>query len=337
MRYASTGTEIKIAPQSNGPENSSPLYILLIVVGEFGASSRKGDSLRSSLHGGSNFLLSKWYMDCVSEDGGAFIGYAATLRWGRLSLNYSSVLRHEAHETTVTNSTLQEFTAPDVAGSLIKWSSARLDCAGTWEADALPVRRTLLDSADGRIEWNCLHPRADAEVTFGQGRKLAGLGYVEHLTMTIPPWRLPFEELRWGRFLSGEDALVWINWRGGHSLNLSFHNGACVEEARLTDHEYEAGGVSLNLHENTVLRDGPLVETALATIPGVRSLFPFRILRTRESKWLGRGVLREHGAERGGGWAIHEVVRWPAPRTLETGVPHAERMNGFGDLDARDN
>jgi hypothetical protein len=293
--------------------------------------------LGSSPHSGSDFLLSKWYLDCVSEDGGAFIGYAAALKWGRLSLNYSSVLRRVPNGAAVTNTTLQEFAAPEVAGPLVKWSSPRLDAAGTWEANALPVRRTLLDSADGKIEWDCLHPRADAEVIFGRGRKLAGLGYVEHLTMTIPPWRLPFEELRWGRFLSGGDALVWINWRGGHSLNLSFHNGACVEDAALTDCGYEAGGVSLKLHENTVLRDGPLVETALATIPGVRRLFPFRILRTRECKWLGRGVLREQGAERSGGWAIHEVVRWPARVPLETGVPHAERMNGFGDLDARDN
>jgi hypothetical protein len=253
-------------------------------------------------------------MDCVSEDGGAFIGYVATLKWGRLSLNYSSVLRHEANETAVANTTLQDFTAPEVAGSLIKWSSLRLKAAGTWEASAQPVKRTLLDSADGGIEWNCLHPRADAEITFGQGRKLAGLGYVEHLTMTIPPWRLPFEELRWGRFLSGEDALVWINWRGGHSLNLSFHNGTCVEGAMLTDRGYEATGVSLNLDENIVLRDGPLVETALATIPGVRRLFPFRILGTHERKWLGRGVLMKPGATRSDGWAIHEVVRWPARR-----------------------
>ena len=268
----------------------------------------------SSLNSGSNFLLSKWYLDCVSEGGSAFIGYATSLRWGGLSLNYSSVLRHRSDESADMDTTLQEFSAPKVAGSSIKWSSPRLKVVGTWEANARPFKRTLLDSADGRIEWNCLHPRARAEVLIGEGQKLAGLGYVEHLTMTIPPWRLPFDELRWGRFLSDEDALVWINWRGAHSLNLSFHNGLCVENARLTDHEFEADEIGLNLLENTVLREGPLVETALSMIPGVRGLFPFRILRTRECKWLSRGVLKRGDAEKSVGWAIHEVVRWPEKR-----------------------
>jgi hypothetical protein len=267
--------------------------------------------LESPLDNGSHFSLSKWYLDCVSEGGVAFIGYAASLRWRGLSLHYSSVLRHQPGGPVVTDTTLQEFSAPQVTGSTIEWSSLRLKLFGTWKADARPVRRTLLDSADGRIEWNCLHPRARAEVLSGEGQQLAGLGYVEHLTVTIPPWRLPFAELRWGRFLSDADALVWINWRGDDSLNLSFHNGTCVENARLTEREYEADEVSLRLSEGAVLRDGPLVETALSTVPGVRRLFPFRILRTRECKWLSSGVLRRSGGHGSVGWAIHEVVRWP--------------------------
>ncbi len=129
--------------------------------------------------------------------------------------------------------------------------------------------------------------------------------------MTIPPWQLPFDELRWGRFLSAEDALVWIDWRGAHSLNLTFHNGDCVEHAALTDDELVAGELSLALDRGTVLREGALVETALNTIPGIQKLFPFRILRVHERKWLSRGVLRKPGAEPSAGWAIHEVVRWP--------------------------
>jgi hypothetical protein len=211
----------------------------------------------------------------------------------------------------LTRTTLQESSAPRADGSAIEWSSPRLKLAGLWEADARPIKRTLLESSAGKIEWNCLQPRARAEITLGENVRLVGLGYVEQLTMTVPPWRLPFDELRWGRFLSAEDALVWIDWRGAHSLNLSFHNGAPAERASLTDDELVAGEVSLALDCGTVLREGALVETALNMIPGIDRLFPFRILGAHERKWLSRGVLKKQTAETSCGWAIHEVVRWP--------------------------
>jgi len=266
--------------------------------------------LRGSPKKRSSFLLSKWYLDCVTDDGNAFIGYAATLSWKGLSLHYSSVLRRRPGEGVKTDTTLEEFSAPEVSGQSVQWSSPRLGVAGTWEADARPLRRTLLESDAGDIEWDCLQPRARASVRVG-GARLEGFGYVEHLSMTVPPWRLPFEELRWGRFLSGEDSVVWIDWRGGDSLNLSFHNGARAEGALISDDEFAAGDVRLKLDESVVLRDGVLVETALPMIPGVRRLFPFRILRTRECKWLSRGALQRPDAEVSNGWAIHEVVRWP--------------------------
>lgn len=250
-------------------------------------------------------------MDCVSGDGGAFIGYAATLSWRGLALHYSSVLMLRGpREAVESRTTLQGFSAPEVAGSYVRWRAPRLKVSGDWEARAPAIKRTLLESADGAIEWHCLQPGARAEVYVGEGLRLAGAGYVEHLTMTIPPWRLPFDELRWGRFLSDEDELVWINWRGEQPLNLSFHNGVCVKGALLTDQGLEAGGARLDLCDHTVLRDGPLVETALHAVPGARRLFPLRILRTHERKWLSRGVLS--GPRAGAGWAIHEVVRWPA-------------------------
>jgi hypothetical protein len=258
-----------------------------------------------------SFLLSKWYMDCVSENGGAFIGYVASLRWRGLSLHYSSVLHYVHGKEVEVDISLQESTIPQVKGSSIQWSSPRLGVSGKWEAIAQPIKRSLLEMPAGSIQWHCLQPRARAEISIGNGQRLAGLGYVEHLTMTIPPWRLPFDELRWGRFLSDEDSLVWINWRGAHSLNLSFHNGVQVENALITDYGLHAEDTCLDLGDNVVLREGELVETALSSIPGIRNLFPFRILRTHERKWLSRGVLKKSQVESNTGWAIHEVVRWP--------------------------
>ena len=257
----------------------------------------------------SNFLLSKWYLDCVSDRGEVFIAYVASLRWQALILNYSSTLHRQCDGQTETKTSLRESPAPQV-GSSIEWSSTPLNVTGTWTALARPIQRVLLESEAGSIEWNCLQPNATVEICIGNGRRMAGLGYVEHLAMSIPAWQLPIKELRWGRFLSNSDALVWIDWRGATPLNLVFYNGLQIKDVLITDHGFAAAEMALVLQENVVVREGPLIKTALSMIPGIRRLLPFQVLGTYECKWLGRGTLKKTAGEAANGWAIHEVVRW---------------------------
>src|ERR1700682_94788 len=239
----------------------------------------------------SNFSLSKWYLDCVSDRGEVFIAYVASLRWQGLLLNYSSTLHRQCDGQMETDTSLRKSPAPQIAGSSIEWNSLPLNVSGTWTALARPIQRVLLESEAGSIEWNCLQPNAKAEIRIGHGRRMAGLGYVEHLTMSVPAWQLPIKELRWGRFLSNNNALVWIDWDGATRLNLVFHNGVQVKDVRITDHGLEAGEMALVLQEMQVVREGPLIKTALSIIPGIRKLFPFRMLRTYECKWLSQGTL----------------------------------------------
>lgn len=258
----------------------------------------------------SNFLLSKWYLDCVSDQGEVFIAYVASLRWQRLVINYSSTLQRQRDGHTETNISLREAATPQVTGSSIEWSSPHLNVTGTWKALARPIQRVLFESEAGSLAWNCLQPNAAAEICISNERRVAGLGYVEHLEMSIPAWQLPIKELRWGRFLSNNDALVWIDWRGAKSLNLVLHNGVQMEDVSITEHGFEARQMALVLEENVVLREGPLIKTALAAIPGISRLFPFRILGTHECKWLSHGTLKKTSANAVTGWAIHEIVRW---------------------------
>jgi hypothetical protein len=44
------------------------------------------------------FVLSKYYLDCVSDDGDVFIAYAAEVRWHALALSYTAVLVRRATE-----------------------------------------------------------------------------------------------------------------------------------------------------------------------------------------------------------------------------------------------
>ena len=43
-----------------------------------------------------DFRLSKWYVDCVGEDGECAIAYHAELSWGPIALGYASLLRRGA-------------------------------------------------------------------------------------------------------------------------------------------------------------------------------------------------------------------------------------------------
>jgi len=258
----------------------------------------------------SNFLLSKWYLDCVADDGELFIAYVASLKWQGVSINYSSTLHRQADGQTETNTSLREASVPHQAGAFVEWRSAHLNVGGTWRARAEPVQRVLLETETGSLEWNCLQPCAAAEIRIGNEPQLSGLGYVEHLTLSIPPWNLPIEELRWGRFLSPTDVLVWIDWRGAKPLQLVFHNGNQIEGASISDDGLAGGEFVLNLEEKVIVREGPLVKTALSMIPGVGRIFPLRVLRTHECKSLSRGTLKTTAGGVASGWTIHEVVRW---------------------------
>jgi hypothetical protein len=226
------------------------------------------------------FSLRKWYLDCVTAAGETVVLYQARLSWGPLALRYAGVLGG--------HTTLRATPEPSVDGDTVSWNAPRLALEGTWRAVAPERRESLLPG----VEWRCVQPRARVSLQIG-GRKLTGLGYVELLTLSIPPWRLPIDELRWGRFCSEERGAVWIEWRGPHPLRVALVDGARA------DFDPE----TLRLHDDRVLRSGRIGKTV---IPRLKRLFPSRIARLSETKWLSRGSLA--GSE---GWAIHEVVRWP--------------------------
>ncbi|MFN2391653.1 MAG: hypothetical protein ABR566_06770 [Pyrinomonadaceae bacterium] len=260
----------------------------------------------------SNFLLSKWYMDCVSDAGDVFIGYAALLQWKALSINYSSILQYQNGKQTESRTSLRKFSPPQIKDCLLNWSSDSLEIKGTWKAISSPIERTIFESDAGDIKWQCLQPLAEADIYIGKERRLKGLGYAEHISISIPPWQLPIEELRWGRFLSDRNSLVWIDWQGPYPLQLVLYDGVQAENAHVSDSEitFDDGRRVLSLEEKQVLREGALINTALSVIPGIGKILPLRSLNTYECKWRSRGFLKEQSRPVSEGWVIHEIVRW---------------------------
>jgi len=255
------------------------------------------------------FQLRKWYFDCVTDEGTAAILYRASAKWGPLALNYGASLHRRKGGVPVHRHTLRPGNKPDAGDRNVQWTCPNLDVTGEWSVPSTGLRRTLLDAPEGSIHWHCVSPGAAAEVRIGDVQ-LAGTGYVEHLTMTLTPWRLPFNELRWGRFIGQKDTLAWILWRGQTSRTWAWLNGVEHSCCKVCEERIEIPRAGLlRLSGQTVLRSGPLATTALRPVRAFVGLMP-RWRFADETKWLARGTLeRTDGSDTG--WVIHEIVRWP--------------------------
>jgi len=149
-------------------------------------------------------------------------------------------------------------------------------------------------------------------VEIGGASPLTGLGYAEQLFISQQQWRMPFSELRWGRFLSPEDVLIWIEWRGATSAQWIFYNGVEISGAAICSERIELPGAAglLEMHDLSVLRTGSLEEAVFPKRPLARRLLPRSLRDCQETKWLARGTLTRDG-RRSTGWVIQELVRWP--------------------------
>jgi hypothetical protein len=252
------------------------------------------------------FSLRKWYFDCVSEDGDAVIAYRAELRWEAVALQYASFLHAPPGTAPRVRSTLRRCPAPSVEADLVRWDAAPLEISGTWERAAPAFSTELLRGPAGDVLWRCEQPRGRARIRLPSGHAVEGFGYVEELSLTLPPWRMPIDELRWGRFTSAGAGLTWIEWRGPHPLRLALLDGRGVELSSADEARVEVGRASLALSDKRTLRSGRIGATVLSIIPGLERIFPLRVLGLEETKWLSRASLGPCS-----GWAIHEVVRWP--------------------------
>lgn len=258
-----------------------------------------------------HFQLSKWYADVVSTDGSVFIGYHGSLNWKGFTLDYQSTLQRQAGGEPLERRSIRAAKVPycDLDGKLC-WESAALQFSGIWTPASAPVSATLLSNEDGELVWECRLPSATVCIR-AASRQYVGQGYAEHLRMTIPPWKLPIRELRWGRFLAGRESLVWIDWRGPAPKQIAYRNSRWVALEKIESNQVHLeSGVRLHLEPGVELRRGRLGSTALRSVPGLSRFAGTRVLAIDEQKWVSRATLTARG-ESWTGWAIHELVRWP--------------------------
>ncbi|MCB0550207.1 MAG: hypothetical protein KDD19_21745 [Phaeodactylibacter sp.] len=261
-----------------------------------------------------NFYLSKWYLDCMDEQGNAAIGYAATMRWRGLELPYTSLLLYEDGKGASERSRFQQLNWPSQMGDQIIWEDGSFGISGWWEADAPPLTARLYRSEKGSVDWQCFQPRSHALFDIADGPVIKGLGYAERLVLTVEPWKIPMEQLHWGRYLSDQDYLVWIEFRGSPSRQWVWHNGIPVEGAVIDEEglQLPQQGIHLQLDRSGTLEAEKkifnVVRSMVSYLPGFNRIVPRFFLNANEHKWRSRGKLLERGEVKGEGWAIHELV-----------------------------
>jgi len=198
-------------------------------------------------------------------------------------------------------------------GAMINWADAGFGVIGTWTSRSPMLADRIFDSEDGYLDWFCYQPASDVRLTVG-GHPMEGRGYAEQLIMTIPAWKIPMDELRWGRFGSEEDTLVWIELREKGKKQWLWLNGEKIDDPLINDDRIAIPGrkIFLELDRSVILESErkiqSVVETLIRYIPGFNKVMPLTFLTSHATKWMSHGKLLREGGEKGKGMAIHERV-----------------------------
>jgi hypothetical protein len=197
-----------------------------------------------------------------------------------------------------------------VAGERIAWRSDRVGVETTHDAVTPGTSLTLLDDARGRVRWECFAPSARTRFV-REGAAADGAGYAERMTMTVVPWELPIEELRWGRWMSDDASrsLVWIDWQGPLPCRWIVHQGDVVHDGTVHDNTVALNDGHLALGEPRTLHDRSVgkVLRGLADLARIAARIP---MSWHETKWCSRATWTDASHVKIPGWAIHEVVRF---------------------------
>jgi len=253
------------------------------------------------------FTLVKWYLDCVTDAGDAAILYCADLRWRGLHAMMGSVLESRDGTETRTRTSLGRFRVCTSTDEILA-EHPGLKASGRWQSGCPPVQRTVYEEAGASIVWDCLQPGSRVAMRVGEN-EFAGLGYAERLTLTLSSWRLPIRHLRWGRFVSVDHSLTWVDWQGPYSTSFAAFDGQVCPLRSASEAQVAIDEAALEIAPGDTLRSGRLNSTILRGAPSLARLFPPSLFNIREQKWKSRGTLVTPACT-SHGWVIHEVVDW---------------------------
>lgn len=263
-----------------------------------------------------DFHLEKWYLDIVTENGETMIFYAANLKWKKWNIPYTSWLSYNKETGATSKSRFSKVKLPQEKSDIISWSDHKFNISGTWKALSSSIKAQLFKSNEGELNWNCFQPRSKVSVKIND-EEINGFGYAEQLALSIFPWKIPMEELRWGRYSSKENYIVWIELiKGIEKKQWLWYNGVKYENLTISDHLIYIPNedISLILKEKVILAEEKkilkTVKILLSYLPGFNNPISNNFLNADEFKWLSHTTLMKNGKFVEQGWSIHEFVNF---------------------------
>jgi hypothetical protein len=192
----------------------------------------------------------------------------------------------------------------------VSWSNDALNVSGNWAGGQRIESVVLLDGPAGGIQWECLGANSKVSCSL-DGAAIEGFGYAERISMTVPPWRLPFRELRWGRYIrdDGHDFAVWIDLRGELRRNWTWVNSEISVEGAVDDDGVQTDAGVLGFEASQPIRRENVARTLLGALQPLSQLLPKNVRSIQEAKQLSYCLLATGGAE-SRGYSINEVVKW---------------------------
>ncbi|WP_297695314.1 hypothetical protein [uncultured Eudoraea sp.] len=259
------------------------------------------------------FHLTKWYLDFVGKDGTVVICYAAQLGWNNYTVPYSNLLVHKPGESTIQKTSFKNAKSPLMTDGEISWRQKAFKFSGIWKKLNASLEEVLYSSKDGSLEWKCHQPRSLVVLNI-EDEKLTGEGYAEELYMTIPTWKIPMNELRWGHFFSENHCLVWIEIKEKDIKQWVWVNNDLVEGSTITDSEVliPSRNLKILMDQKEVLENDQKIKSVVRKLdrflPGFAKIIPKNFLLADETKWYSRAKLYQDNDMISKGQCIHEFV-----------------------------
>lgn len=257
-----------------------------------------------------NFSINKTYLDCIDKNGNCFIFYLAHLEISFIKINYSGLIFSDIDGKTIEKSSFLKFNPPIIEDNLFS-TNAHLKVLGNWERLTPPTSFLLYRDNDGNeVFWDCHHPKAFTKIEYNH-TIYKGLGYAETLFLPIKPWKLPIDELRWGRYLSEATTIIWIHWKNQYPVNKLFYNGIWYEDAKFEENQlwFNQQKHRLVFELPVIIRKGKL-SGIIAKVPWLKLLFSHKILNTIEIKYKSKTTLYIDSIASDKGWSLYEIVTW---------------------------
>ncbi len=253
-----------------------------------------------------NFYLYKWYADIIDDKtDDVTIVYMGEIEWNYFKLSFTNILQFLEKYHLISQATFSNYQPPIWKKELFRINS--MEKIGQWESKEKSIKEKLFENENGYILWECFMPNAFGEMKINE-KLNQGLGYVEKLTMTLKPWQIPIKILRWGRFLTDNQTIIWIRWEGEEEKILIFHNDKKYLNGIINDELIEFDNYRLILSKKYVLRHGPLIKTVFDKFLWIKKIFPSGIFDMNECKWQTWSELYENNRSIAQGWSIHENV-----------------------------